>query len=97
MPAYVILDVNVTDPARYEDYKRLSGAALAAHGGRFVVRGGRTETLEGDWRPARIVVLEFDSAEQAKRWYDSEEYRGPKAIRQEASEGRMILVEGTHP
>ena len=94
MPAYVILDVNVTDPARYEDYKKVSGGAVAAHGGRFVVRGGQAETLEGGWKPARIVVLEFDSMEQAKRWYDSDEYRGPKAIRQEASEGRMILVDG---
>jgi len=94
MSAYIILDVNVTDPGRYEDYKKLSGEALAAHGGRFVVRGGQAETLEGDWKPARIVVVEFDSLEQAKRWYDSDEYRGPKAIRQEASEGRMILVDG---
>ena len=94
MPAYVILDVHVTDSERYEDYKKVSGEALAAHGGRFLVRGGQAEKLEGDWNPARIVVLEFDSMEQAKRWYDSDEYRGPKAIRQAASEGRMILVDG---
>ncbi|MEZ5064151.1 MAG: DUF1330 domain-containing protein [bacterium] len=94
MSAYVILDVNVTDPARYEEYKKLSGPALEPFGGRFLVRGGAHEVLEGDWRPNRVVVLEFDSVEQAKRWYDSEQYRPAKAIRLAASEGSMILVQG---
>ena len=97
MPAYVILDVVVTDPDRYEDYKKVSGATLEIYGGRFLVRGGAVERVEGDWTPSRIVVLEFESMERAKEWYDSEEYRGPKAIRQEASSARMIFVEGSDP
>jgi uncharacterized protein (DUF1330 family) len=94
MSAYVILEASVHDPEVYEEYKKLSGAVLAAHGGRFLVRGGATETLEGDWDPERIVVLQFDSMEQARGWHDSEEYREPRKIRWKASTGRMILVEG---
>ena len=94
MSAYVILDVRLTDAARYEAYKKLSGPAMAAFGGRFLVRGGACETLEGEWSPERIVVLEFPSADLARRWWSSEEYREAKGIRQSASEGRMILVEG---
>jgi uncharacterized protein (DUF1330 family) len=94
MPAYVILDVSVHDPATYDRYKAVSGATLAAHGGRFIVRGGRTETLEGGWEPERLIMLQFESMEAAKRWYDSEEYREPKKLRHVASRGRMVLVEG---
>ena len=64
-------------------------------GGRFVVRGGAVEVMEGDWRPSRVVVLEFPSAERARAWWSSEVYRGAKEIRQRASRGNMILVEGT--
>lgn len=94
MTAYVILDVDVTDPALYEEYKKLSGPALVPFGGRFLVRGGPVEVLEGDWRPSRVVVLEFPSPERAREWWGSELYRGAKAIRQRASRGHMILVEG---
>lgn len=94
MAAYVILDVEVTDPAMYEEYKKLSGPALVPFGGRFVVRGGPVVTMEGDWHPSRVVVLEFPDAERAREWWASEIYRPAKAIRQRASRGNMILVEG---
>jgi uncharacterized protein (DUF1330 family) len=94
MSAYIILDVKVTDPARYEDYKKVSGTTLEKFGGRFVVRGGDYEVLEGDWNPNRIVVLEFENRQKAKDWYHSEDYREPKSIRHAASVGHMILVEG---
>jgi uncharacterized protein (DUF1330 family) len=94
MAAYVIVDVTVEDPEAYEDYKASVGPSLEIYGGRFVVRGGRTENLEGDWQPGRIVVVEFDSLERAKQWWASQEYSEPKALRQSASTTRMIVVEG---
>lgn len=94
MPAYVIVDVEIHDPERYEEYKRLTPATLEKYGGRFVVRGGRCATLEGDWQPGRIVVLEFDSVEQARRWWDSPEYAPAKALRQSIATTGMIVVEG---
>lgn len=94
MPAYVIVEITIHDPETYEKYKALTPATIAAYGGRFAVRGGQAETLEGDGDPGRIVVLEFGSMEKARAWYDSEEYRKPKEIRQSASTARMILVDG---
>lgn len=94
MTAYIIADVDVTDPAAYEDYKRAVPPTIEAYGGRFVVRGGPAETLEGDWIPNRIVVLEFDSVERAKAWWASEEYREPRTLRQRASRGSLIVVPG---
>jgi uncharacterized protein (DUF1330 family) len=94
MKAYVLVDVTVTDPARYEDYKKLSPGSLQPFEGKFIVRGGMTETLEGDWQPGRIVVLEFPSLERAKAWWSSPGYAPAKAIRQSASNTRMIVVEG---
>ena len=94
MPTYVIVDVTITNPEEYEAYKLLTPASIAAHGGRFIVRGGATETLEGDWQHGRIVVLEFPTAEQAKTWWASAEYATAKAIRQKTATTNMILVEG---
>jgi uncharacterized protein (DUF1330 family) len=94
MAAYVITDIDVSDPVRYEDYKALSGSSAARYGGKFLVRGGPHQTLEGDWQPHRVVVLEFPSAEQAREWWSSPEYEEAKAIRRAASESRIILVEG---
>ena len=94
MPAYIITDFRITDPERYEQYKQVSPIALKQYGGRFVVRGGDVLTLEGDWKPGRVVVLEFENVEQARAWWNSEEYREPKALRQSASTGSMILVAG---
>lgn len=94
MAAYVIVDIDVKDPARYEEYKKMTPASLAAYGGRFVVRGGRTETLEGNWAPRRLVVLEFADAERARAWWGSPEYAPAKALRQATADSEMILVEG---
>ncbi|MDN3655227.1 DUF1330 domain-containing protein [Ferruginibacter paludis] len=94
MAAYVIVEVTITDPAAYEEYKKLTPAAIAAYDGRFVVRGGQTASLEGDWNPERIVVLEFPSVERAKEWWSSGIYTTAKAIRQRAATTKMIIVEG---
>jgi uncharacterized protein (DUF1330 family) len=94
MAAYVIVELNVTDPAGFEEYRKQVPATIAQYGGRYLVRGGRCETLEGGWAPARVVVLEFPSMEAARRWYDSEEYRAPKALRLRSASGKAILVEG---
>jgi uncharacterized protein (DUF1330 family) len=94
MAAYFIADLDVTDPVGIEEYRKQVPATIAKYGGRYLVRGGAHETLEGDWRPRRVVVLEFPSVEQAKRWYDSEEYRGLKALRFKTARTNAILVEG---
>jgi uncharacterized protein (DUF1330 family) len=94
MPAYLIADVAITDPAGFEEYRKQVPATIAKYGGRFLARGGAVQTLEGDWRPQRLVVLEFPSVEQARRWHDSEEYRGPKALRIRTAKTNLILVEG---
>jgi len=94
MAAYIIVDLTVTDLPTMEEYRKLVPATLAKYGGRFLVRGGAHQTVEGDWKPNRLVVLEFPSTEQAKRWYDSEEYREPKAMRLRAGRANLIMVEG---
>lgn len=94
MAAYVIADVEVHDPEVYRGYIEVVPETIEAYGGRFVVRGGRAENLEGEWDPKRIVVLEFESLERAKAWWDSQEYESAKALRQSASAARMIVVEG---
>jgi uncharacterized protein (DUF1330 family) len=94
MAAYVIANLEVTDPVRYAEYRQQVPATVAAYGGRFLVRGGEHEVVEGDWSPRRLVVLEFPSLAQARRWYESEEYRGPKAIRLAAASTNAIIVEG---
>ena len=94
MPAYFIVDLEVTDPAGFEEYRKLVPDTIQKYGGRYLVRGGAVDTLEGDWRPKRVVVLEFPSLEQARRWYDSEDYRDPKALRFKTARTNLILVEG---
>jgi uncharacterized protein (DUF1330 family) len=94
MPAYVIVEIDVHDQVRYEDYKAMSTQSLPLHDGRFVVRGGAVETLEGEWQPSRMVVLEFPSAAKAREWWHSEDYAPAKALRQQTATTRMILVEG---
>ncbi|HEY8512759.1 MAG TPA: DUF1330 domain-containing protein [Cyclobacteriaceae bacterium] len=94
MKAYVIVDVTITDPSRYEQYKKLTPGSLEPFGGKFIVRGGNAERLEGDWQPGRIVVLEFPSYEKAKEWWSSEQYAPAKALRQSAAVTQMIVVEG---
>ncbi|MBL8076461.1 MAG: DUF1330 domain-containing protein [Anaerolineales bacterium] len=94
MTAYVILDIDVHDPAQYEEYKKLSPASIATYGGKFIVRGGKTETLEGDWSPSRLVVLQFESVDRAKAWINSEEYREARAMRHRTSTSQAVVVEG---
>ena len=95
MAAYVIGEVDVMDPAAYEDYRKQVGAVLAKYGGRFLARGGKVEALEGGWSPKRLVLLEFASMEQALKWYRSPDYAPLIKLRQKASRGRLVLVEGT--
>jgi uncharacterized protein (DUF1330 family) len=94
MKAFVIVEISISDPVEYEEYKKLTPAAIAAYDGRFVVRGAKTESLEGDWQPERIVVLEFPSVERAKEWWNSPEYTPAKTIRQRSATTKMIIVEG---
>jgi len=94
MSAYIIVEVDVKDPVRYEDYKKLTPPSIAAHGGKFIVRGGKAELIEGKQEPKRIVVLEFENAERAKAWWNSPEYSDAKKLRHATAESRMILVEG---
>ena len=94
MTAYVIVDINVTDPVRYEDYKSLAAPTVELYGGKYIARGGKTETLEGDWSPTRLVILQFDNAEQAKSWLNSTEYSEARALRQQTATSNMVLIEG---
>ena len=94
MAAYVIGEIEVTDPAVYEDYRKQVLATVQKHGGRFMVRGGNVEALEGGWSPKRIVVLEFPSMDAMRKWYRSPEYAPLIKLRQKASKGRLIAVEG---
>jgi uncharacterized protein (DUF1330 family) len=94
MAAYVIVEVETTDPEVMAQYRQATTPTVAAFDGGFIVRGGDCETLEGGWSPERIVILEFPSMDRAKEWWASEEYREPKAMRQRAGRTRMIVVEG---
>ncbi|MBL8838436.1 MAG: DUF1330 domain-containing protein [Alphaproteobacteria bacterium] len=94
MVAYVIADIQVTDPVKYEGYKQLTPAAAAKYGGRFIARGGHIATLEGDWKPERVIILEFPSLDQAKAFYASVEYTAARRARAGAANMNIIVVEG---
>jgi uncharacterized protein (DUF1330 family) len=94
MPAYIIVEIEILDPVGYEEYKKLAGATVEKYGGKYIMRGGKTEVLEGDWQPKRIVVLEFESPQRAKEWLNCEEYREPRKMRHRTARTNMILVEG---
>ena len=94
MPAYIVAHIDVKDPIRYEDYKRLVLDTMTPFNGRFLVRGAAPEVLEGAWDPKRLVILEFPDTETARRWWASPGYAEAKAIRQETSEGTLVLLEG---
>jgi len=94
MTAYVIVEVDVTDSALFQEYAKGVPATIAAHGGKYIVRGGAVETKEGGWAPKRVVVLEFPSMAQARKWYDSPEYRPLLAMRLKAANAKLIFVEG---
>lgn len=94
MAAYVIGEIEVTDPASYDDYRKQVLATVEKHGGRFIVRGGKVEALEGGWSPKRLVVLEFPNMQKLLTWYRSAEYAPLIKLRQKASRGKLIAVEG---
>ena len=94
MTAYVIAEIEVTDPGPYEEYRKQVLAVVTKYGGRFLARGGKVEALEGGWSPKRVIVLEFPSTEQARKWYRSADYGPLIELRQKASRGKLILVEG---
>lgn len=94
MAAYVVVQIGIEDPARYEEYKRLAPPSIAAYGGRYLARGGASEVLEGSWQPPRLVILEFPDAATARAWWGSAEYATAKAIRQSCARTEMLLIEG---
>ena len=94
MAAYIVVQVDVQDPERYDGYRKMVPATLEVYGGRVLVRGGKVENLEGDWEPSRLVVIEFDSIERAKAWWSSTEYAAAKELRQKTAYTEMIVVEG---
>jgi uncharacterized protein (DUF1330 family) len=94
MSTYVIVEIDVTDPVGFEEYKKQAAATVHQHGGKYIVRGGKAEVLEGDWNPKRIVILEFPTMERAKEWLNCAEYREPRKLRQVTAKTNMILVEG---
>ncbi len=94
MTAYVIVDIDVQDPTTYKEYIGLAPATVAAYGGKYLARAGRTEKLEGDWVPKRLVILQFDSLERAKQWLDSPEYTPVKRLRHQAATSNMVVIEG---
>ena len=94
MPAYIIVEIEILDAVGYKEYKKLAGATVEKYGGKYIVRGGKTEVLEGDWQPKRIVVLEFESAQRAKEWLNCEAYREPRKMRHRTARTNMVLVGG---
>jgi uncharacterized protein (DUF1330 family) len=94
MAAYVVVDVEVLDPAGYEEYRKMAPVSIELYGGRYLVRGGAVHPLEGEWPLKRLVILEFPDADRARAWWDSKEYRAARDLRQRTARARMILVEG---
>ena len=94
MPAYLIVETDIHDPEQYERYKQASPGAVAAGGGRFLARGGELAVLEGDWRPKRLVVLEFEDLDAAKRFYASPAYEEARRLREGAANLNMVAVQG---
>jgi uncharacterized protein (DUF1330 family) len=94
MAAYAIFEITVTDPDRFEEYKKLAPPVIAAYGGRYLVRGGALETVEGDWQPKRLTILEFPTMERARQWLESPEYSAARAMRHAASHTNAVIVQG---
>ncbi len=97
MPAYILGRVNVTDPEQYAKYMQLTPAAIATYGGKFIVRGGTKETLEGPEETNRVVVLEFPNYERAKEFFNSSEYQAAKSLRIGAADAQFVLIDGYLP
>lgn len=94
MPAYVLVDITITDPVLYDEVKKRTPPIVAQYGGRYLARGGHTESLHGDWQPKRLVLLQFDSREQAAAWESSPEYTGVKQLRDRCAQVSMLLLDG---
>lgn len=94
MAAFLVVEIAVEDQKKFEKYKQMAAPTILAYGGRYWVRGGVIETLEGDWNPERLIIIEFESTNRAKQWWNSPEYEQAKTLRQQAANTRMILVEG---
>ncbi len=94
MAAYAIAQLEISDRAEFERYRAMVPSTLEQFGGRYIVRGGQHEAVEGDWNPQRVVVIEFPSLERAKAWWASEEYAEAKALRQRCATTRLTIVEG---
>ncbi len=94
MAAYLIVDITITDPEGFKEYQQAVPAIVEKHGGRYIVRGGDPEVLEGDWNPTRVVVLEFPNMATLKAWYGSDDYQKIIALRTDNSDGNVIAVEG---
>ena len=97
MPAYVIVQVEVTNAEKFAEYAAQVPATIEQYGGRYLVRGGAVEPIEGDWAPPRFVALEFPSMEQLKKWYYSDEYKPLIALRQQGANTQLSFVEGYLP
>jgi len=94
MPAYVIVDIQVHDPVKFEEYKKRAPASIASYGGKYLARGGAAETLDGSWNPERVVLLEFPSMARAREWYNSEAYAEAIRLRHASATSQFLLVEG---
>jgi uncharacterized protein (DUF1330 family) len=94
MAAYVIADLTITDPQGFDEYRQMVPATIAKYGGKYVVRGGQLEKMEGNWQPKRLVIIEFDSVERAKEWWACEDYSEAKALRQRTAMTNLIIVDG---
>jgi uncharacterized protein (DUF1330 family) len=94
MAAYLIADIEITDPEGYQEYRRLVAPTVAKFGGKFLARGGRSESLEGNWTPKRLVIIEFPSWEKLEAWYDSPEYEPALELRQRCAVSRLVMTEG---
>ncbi len=94
MAAYLIVQVEVTDPDTFEEYRKQVPGTLAAYGGEYIVRGGEMEVLEGEWPIPRLVIIRFDSMAQARKWYQSPEYEGPHKLREASARANLVLVDG---
>lgn len=94
MAAYLVVDIEISNPAQFEEYRKLAPAAIAKYGGRYIIRGGAYEVLEGEWKPQRLTIVEFDSMEKAKAFYASPEYGAAKKARAGAAKFKALLVQG---
>jgi len=94
MAAYLVVQIDVKDQGEFEKYKVMAAPAITAYGGKYLVRGGAITLLEGDWKPERFVIVEFESTERAMQWWNSKEYGEAKNLRQRIATTQMILVEG---